>query len=614
MFLTFFQVDASDDLIVVLKLWQDTDGTPGISAGDTFTTRAIVVDAGDMYLGGNAADMAALSGTAYATVAAGLGNQDAILIIESNDYNAQGENWQIVGAQIVQSPDGVNGTGINLVKGLGNTGASDADHNGSFTGAETQAFSTDTDTSGIKITSIGFVVPTTTAQTAHIDFNVTVQDGDGDTITQAIGVDVTSAANSSTAINPLPAANTTVAPVVLDLNGDGVHFLATTAGVTYDYNGDGVKEATAWAAPDDGLLVRDANHNGTVDNASEFVFGSGSTTDLQALAAYDTNHDGQLSSADADWGSFAVWQDANSNGVVDAGEMQSLTARGITSISLSTDGISYSAANDDVSVAGTGSYTNANGTTGLLADAAFLTGTRQYEGKSISGSDASTAVLAAALAAAGMAAQPAAASSHASGDGSSSSSTVAAVHNESLGPVADDGSSASAISQQPAQSAAGTETAAAATSTSHASDEGQSHAVTDTAPNAEGPAPLPQGTDSPAADQAPAASATAAAVAMPSAADLAGHAAGGGEGAAHNAVVGQVLADALQGGSGGSLDALINALPGNGGSALSVLASHDAGGVSNADMGGLASFSAMHLGFMMGHGMMVHQDAVQPHA
>ena len=101
--------------------------------------------------------------------------------------------------------------------------------------------------------------------------NATVQltDGDGDTTsTGAFSIHV------ATGLAP----DAPVLPVVLDLNGDGVHFLGTDAGVHYDYGNGSV--ATAWAAPDDGILVRDANHNGTVDNASEFVFGSGSVTDL----------------------------------------------------------------------------------------------------------------------------------------------------------------------------------------------------------------------------------------------------------------------------------------------------------------------------------------------
>src|SRR4029453_16788935 len=96
----------------------------------------------------------------------------------------------------------------------------------------------------------------------------------------------------------------------------------------YDYNGDGSKEATARAGPDDGILVRDANGNGTVDNASEFVFGHDGLTDLQALAS---QYGATLDANDADFGKFGVWQDANSNGAVDAREYNSLTAPGTPS-------------------------------------------------------------------------------------------------------------------------------------------------------------------------------------------------------------------------------------------------------------------------------------------
>jgi hypothetical protein len=397
---------------------------------------------------------------------------------------------------------------------------------------------------------------------------------------------------------------------VLDLNGDGVHFLSMAAGVTFDYNGDGVKEATAWASPQDGILVHDANHNGTVDNASEFVFGSGSTTDLQALAAFDTNHDGKLSAADADYGSFAVWQDANSNGVVDAGEMSSLMARGIASISLTSDGVHYTAADGDVSVAGTGTYTRADGSTGSLADASFLVGGRTETGRTVSGNEASTAVLAAALAAAGLAAQPAAASpNHSSDDSSTASASVAAAHNQALDPVPVDNASSSSTSQLTSQTAPAHQTAANANGASHGSDDTSAHGEVDRAtPQTQAPTELLQGTDAPAHNAVVSETAvTAASVAMPSAQDL------GGAGAAHNAVVGAVLADALHGGGGSSLDALINSLPGHGDSALDALASHGGGAVSNADSGGLAAFAMTQMG-LMAHGMMMHQDAAPTHA
>ena len=166
-------------------------------------------------------------------------------------------------------------------------------------------------------------------------------------------------------------------PIALDLNGDGViSFISTGAGAMFDYGGGLV--ATAWVGPQDGILVRDANHDGII-TADEIVFAT-SGSDLQGLAVYDTNGDGQLSSADANFADFAVWQDANSNGQVDAGELQSLTAQGIASISLSSDGVSYSAAGGDVTVVGTGSFTRADGSTGVLADAVFATATKPAAG------------------------------------------------------------------------------------------------------------------------------------------------------------------------------------------------------------------------------------------
>src|SRR5207253_4501791 len=190
-------------------------------------------------------------------------------------------------------------------------------------------------------------------------------------------------------------------PIGIDLDGDGhVSFLATDAGATFGCGGGTV--ATAWVAGNDGILVRDGNHDGQA-SATEIVLAT-SGSDLQGLALYDSNHDGQLSSADAGFADFQVWQDANSNGVVDTGEMQSLTAVGIASLSLSSDGIGYSAAGGDVSVVGTGSYTRADGSTGVLADAVFNTGAAaQHDQSRLAASNSNAAVIAA-IAAAGLAA------------------------------------------------------------------------------------------------------------------------------------------------------------------------------------------------------------------
>lgn len=332
MFLKFDGIGASEDFIVIVKLFNSTTGA--------YTTKALMVQNGDIQKGPGAGP-GIFSGVT-------LDNNDGLIIIESNDYNAAGENWAIVGAQIVVDPLSVTGTAINFNNTTGAGGAS--------TG--TQSFATDTNTGApMKIASIGFLTNTTTAQSAQLTFNVTVQDADGDTASQTLLVNVGG-----------------TPPVVLDLDGDGVEFLSTAAGVAFDYNGDGTRESTAWVGKDDGLLALDANGNGGIDNANEIVFGGDGQTDLEGLAAnYDSNKDGVLDASDADFAKFGVWQDANSNGVTDAGEFQSLSDAGIASINLVSDGVEYAAADGDVTVHGTSSFTKTDGTTGEVADASFAT-------------------------------------------------------------------------------------------------------------------------------------------------------------------------------------------------------------------------------------------------
>ncbi len=163
--------------------------------------------------------------------------------------------------------------------------------------------------------------------------------------------------------------NNSVSPVVLDLNGDGT--LSYTQQLM-DVTGDGQAEYTAWAAAQDGVLVRDADGDGRLTRPSEFAFArSSNETDLQGLAAqYDSNHDGRLSAEDADFAQFKVWQDANGNGVCDAGELHSLSALGITSISLHSDGVQGQPA-PGVREMGQTQATRIDGSHRVVADSAF---------------------------------------------------------------------------------------------------------------------------------------------------------------------------------------------------------------------------------------------------
>lgn len=197
-----------------------------------------------------------------------------------------------------------------------------------------------------------------------IGFTLGLADDDGDTVSGSFTVNVADGNTASVA-----------APIALDLNGDGLHFLSVADGVAYDY-GTG-KVGTAWVGPDDGLLARDTTGKGGADGDLQVSFATGgATSDLVGVAAqYDSNHDGKLSVADTQFASFGVWQDANSNGVVDAGEFKSLAALGITSINLTSDGKVYGAAANDVTVLGQTSFTRADGSTGTVADAVFRTQT-----------------------------------------------------------------------------------------------------------------------------------------------------------------------------------------------------------------------------------------------
>lgn len=338
-FLKVNGLGSTEDLVVILKLIDPDD--------NSVTTRAVVVDSGDIW---KPADGANPLGIAY-------GDADGVIIIEGNDYNFGSENYRIYGAQLMTSTNGITlAAGTNAINLNRATGASGASTNNDTFDSATNFNASTNDTDVIKIIDIGFIQRTQNTQQLKLNIDVTVTDADGDSVSQTLRV------------------NGGVPPVALDLDGDGVEFLSAAAGVTFDYAGDGNPESTAWVGADDGLLALDRNGNAQVDDGSEIVFGGDGQTDLEGLAAnYDSNKDGVLDASDTDFAKFGVWQDANSNGVTDAGEFQSLGDAGITSINLVSDGVEYAAADGDVTVHGTSSFTRADGTTGEVADASFAT-------------------------------------------------------------------------------------------------------------------------------------------------------------------------------------------------------------------------------------------------
>jgi hypothetical protein len=154
-------------------------------------------------------------------------------------------------------------------------------------------------------------------------------------------------------------------PIIFDLDGDGSAFSAHS--VTFDFNGDGSAERIGWADGGDGLLGVDVDGDGRIASGAELVspqMVAGAATSLDALASFDSNHDGIIDDQDDRFGELVIWQDGNENAVTDPGELTSLSGLKIAAISLEAEGV---ASRD-----GAGNSVNSEGTY-VLEDGSFGT-------------------------------------------------------------------------------------------------------------------------------------------------------------------------------------------------------------------------------------------------
>ena len=187
-------------------------------------------------------------------------------------------------------------------------------------------------------------------------------------------------------IGDLLGVNTTIQiydPLALDLNGDGKIGIspAPNGGAYFDHNGDGVSHKSSWVSKEDGILVYDRNGNGNIDDGGELF---GNFTQIkdkesnqrlakdgyEALKEFDSNNDGLIDKNDDKFKDLKIWQDANSNGISDEGELKSLDELGIASLSLN-----HNEVNEDLGGGNTlslkGSYTKTDGTAHSMGDLNF---------------------------------------------------------------------------------------------------------------------------------------------------------------------------------------------------------------------------------------------------
>lgn len=167
-------------------------------------------------------------------------------------------------------------------------------------------------------------------------------------------------------------------PMILDLDGDGLETVGPEAGVLFDHDGDGLKTGTGWVSVDDGFLVLDRNGNGQIDTGAELfgdatpLYSGGLAADgFSALAQEDSNGDGRVDSQDARWNDLRIWQDANQDGISQAGELKTLASLNIASINVAATAHSQVLPNGN-EVADLGTYTTTGGTQGTLGETSRL--------------------------------------------------------------------------------------------------------------------------------------------------------------------------------------------------------------------------------------------------
>jgi|GEM_PF-2623061 len=161
-----------------------------------------------------------------------------------------------------------------------------------------------------------------------------------------------------------------VSPLILDMNNNGIETTGLyDTKVFFDIDGDGFAEKVGWVKPTEGLLAIDTNGNGIIDDITE-LFGDDKMAAFDKLRKFDSNHDGKINSSDTDYSKLLVWQDLNTDGRADSGELKTLQAAGVKEISL-TETKTDTYQNDNY-ISTQATFTKFDNSTAEIADVHFM--------------------------------------------------------------------------------------------------------------------------------------------------------------------------------------------------------------------------------------------------
>ena len=178
-------------------------------------------------------------------------------------------------------------------------------------------------------------------------------------------------------------------PLVLDLNKDGKISIISNKETYFNHNGDDIAFKSSWIGKDDGLLIRDINNDGIIDNGSE-LFGNftkikdeqGNTTlakdGFEALKELDSNNDGIIDNKDEAFNELKIWQDINEDAKTSKDELKSLKDLDIVELRLDANDVNINLGEGN-SIIKQATYKSTDGKLSLLADINFSVDTISAE-------------------------------------------------------------------------------------------------------------------------------------------------------------------------------------------------------------------------------------------